>query len=66
MLAHCQELRKLEGKFDDLELSHVLHHDNEAVDALAKMGSSWEVYYLESSSSTCTCPLSKQSQPRVQ
>ena len=39
MAAYCQEVRKLEGKFDGLELRHVLRQDNEAADELAKMGS---------------------------
>ena len=42
MEAYCQEVRKLEGKFDGLEITHVLRRDNEAADALAKMGSSRE------------------------
>uniref|UniRef100_A0A0A8YN41 Uncharacterized protein n=1 Tax=Arundo donax TaxID=35708 RepID=A0A0A8YN41_ARUDO len=39
MDAYCQEVRKLESKFDGLELTHVLCGDNEVADELAKMGS---------------------------
>src|SRR5213596_1977973 len=39
MSAYCQEVRKLEGTFDGLELTHVLRNDNNEVDELAKMGS---------------------------
>ena len=39
MQAYCQEVRKFEDKFDGLELHHILRRDNEAADALAKMGS---------------------------
>src|SRR5438128_8648491 len=39
MLAYCQEVRKLEGTFDGLELTHVLWNDNNEADELAKMGS---------------------------
>src|SRR5207237_3606156 len=39
MLAYCQEVRKLEGTFDGLELTHVLRNDNNEADKLAKMGS---------------------------
>ena len=39
MEAYCQEVRKLEDKFDGLELHHVLRRDNEAAAALAKRGS---------------------------
>src|SRR5438034_6281175 len=39
MLAYCQEVRKLEGTFDGLELTHVLRNDNKEADELAKMGS---------------------------
>jgi hypothetical protein len=40
MAAYCQEVRKLEDKFEDLEYGHVLRDKNEAADELAKMGSS--------------------------
>src|SRR6059058_3495575 len=39
MLAYYQEVRKLEGTFDGLELTHVLWNDNNEADELAKMGS---------------------------
>src|SRR6266498_3638365 len=39
MSAYCQEVRKLEGTFDGLELTHVLRNDNNKADELAKMGS---------------------------
>ena len=39
MSAYCQEVQKLEGAFDGLELTHVLRNDNNEADELAKMGS---------------------------
>src|SRR5438876_1475021 len=39
MSACCQKVRKLEGTFDGLELTHVLRNDNNEADELAKMGS---------------------------
>src|SRR5438046_4407480 len=39
MSAYCQDVRKLEGAFDGLELTHVLRNDNNETDELAKMGS---------------------------
>ena len=39
MAAYRQEVHKLEDKFDGLELTHVLQHDNEAADRLANFGS---------------------------
>ena len=39
MLAYCQEVQKLEGTFDELELTHVFRNDNNEADELAKMGS---------------------------
>src|SRR6266508_4274141 len=39
MLAYCKEVRKLEGTFDGLELTHVLRNNNNEADELAKMGS---------------------------
>ena len=38
MSAYCQEVRKLEGTFDGLELTHVLQNDNNEANELAKMG----------------------------
>ena len=40
MVAYYQEVRKLENKFDGLEFAHELRGRNEAVDELAKLGSS--------------------------
>ena len=42
MAAYCQEVRRLEDKFDGLELNHILRRLNEAADALAKAASSRE------------------------
>src|SRR5438132_930935 len=39
MSAYHQEVRRLEGTFDGLELTHVLQNDNNKADELAKMGS---------------------------
>src|SRR6266540_4215488 len=39
--AYYQEVRKLEGTFDGLELTHMLRNDNNEADELAKMGSRW-------------------------
>ena len=41
MDAYCKVVRRLEEKFDGLELNHVLRKYNEATDALAKMASEW-------------------------
>ena len=37
MAAHCQEVCKLEGKFQGIELHHVPQKDNDAADFLAKL-----------------------------
>jgi hypothetical protein len=42
MVAYRQEVRRLEKKFDGFKLHHILRQDNEAVDALAQLGSSRE------------------------
>nr|AAX95836.1 predicted protein [Oryza sativa Japonica Group] len=42
MTAYRQEVRKLEDKFDGLELTHVLRHNNEAADRLTNFGSKQE------------------------
>lgn len=42
MAAYRQEVCKLEDKFDSLELTHVLRHDNEAADRLANFCSKRE------------------------
>src|SRR5438105_1959561 len=39
MSTYYQEVRKLEGTFDGLELTHVLRNDNNEADELAKLGS---------------------------
>jgi len=39
MDAYCKAVRRLEEKFDGLELNHVSRKYNEAADALAKMAS---------------------------
>src|SRR5207253_10792239 len=39
MSAYYQEVRKLEGTFDGLELTHVLRNDNNEANELAKLGS---------------------------
>ena len=40
MAAYCQEVRRLEDKFDGLKLNHIPRRLNEATDALAKAASS--------------------------
>jgi ribonuclease HI len=40
MVVYCQEVHKLEDKFDSLELNHIPQWLNEAADELAKMVSS--------------------------
>jgi ribonuclease HI len=40
MDAYYKEIRKLEGKFYDIEYSHVVRDRNQATDALSKLGSS--------------------------
>lgn len=40
MEAYCQEVKKLEDKFEGLELHHILQKDNQAADDLAKLTSS--------------------------
>ena len=37
MAAYCQEVRKLEDKFQGIELHHVPRKDNDATDFLAKL-----------------------------
>ena len=43
MAVYCQEVRRLEDKFDGLELNHIPRRLNEAADALAKAASSREL-----------------------
>lgn len=42
MVAYCNEVWKLEEKFNSLELHHILRRDNLAADFLAKLTSSRE------------------------
>ena len=42
MAAYCREVRKVEDKYDGLELNHIPRRLNEAADTLAKAASSWE------------------------
>ncbi|XP_066365393.1 uncharacterized protein [Miscanthus floridulus] len=42
MATYCQEVCRLEDKFDGLKLNHILRCLNEAADALAKMASGQE------------------------
>ena len=39
MTTYCQEVHRLEDKFDGLELNHITRRLNEAADALAKAAS---------------------------
>ena len=41
MEAYCKLVRRLEDKFDGLELNHIAWKFNEAADELAKMASAW-------------------------
>ena len=41
MDAYCKAVRRLEDKFDGLDLNHVLRKFNETTDALANMASEW-------------------------
>jgi ribonuclease HI len=40
MDAYCKSIRKLEGRFYDIEYTHVVRDKNQAADALSKLGSS--------------------------
>ena len=42
MEAYCQEVRRLEDRFDGLELNHIPRRLNEAADTLAKAASGQE------------------------
>ena len=42
MAAYCQEVQRLEDKFDGLKLNHIPRRLNEAADALTKAASSRE------------------------
>ncbi|XP_066313481.1 uncharacterized protein [Miscanthus floridulus] len=37
MVAYCQEVRKLEDKFQEIELHHIPQKDNDVIDFLAKL-----------------------------
>ena len=43
MVAFCREVRRLEDKFDGLELNHIPRHLNEAADALTNAASGREL-----------------------
>ena len=43
MAVYCQEVRRLEDRFDGLELNHIPRRLNEAADALAKAASGREL-----------------------
>ena len=47
MDAYCKAVRRLEERFDGLELNHVLRKYNEAANALAKMASEWAIVPLD-------------------
>ena len=38
MEAYCAEVRKLEAKFNELELHHIPRRDNEEANSLARIG----------------------------
>ena len=42
MAAYCQEVRKLEDKFQGIELHHVPRRDNDAADFLTKLAARWD------------------------
>ena len=42
MTGYCNAVRKLERKFEDLELHHIPRIKNQAADDLAKIGSTWK------------------------
>ena len=44
MTGYCNAVRKLEKKFEGLELHHIPRVKNEALDALAKIGSTRNLY----------------------
>ena len=43
MEAYCAEVRKLEAKFNELELRHIPRRDNEEADSLARIGSTQDM-----------------------
>ncbi|XP_066351405.1 uncharacterized protein [Miscanthus floridulus] len=42
MIAYCQEVCKLEDKFQGIKLHHVPRKDNDAADFLAKLAARWD------------------------
>ena len=44
MAAYCQEVRKLEDKFQGIELHHVPRKDNDAANFLAKLDARWDLH----------------------
>ena len=42
MAAYCQEVRKLEDKFQGIELHHVPQRDNDAINFLVKLAARWD------------------------
>ena len=43
MDAYCAEVRKLEAKFDELELCHIPQRDNEEADSLTRISSTRDI-----------------------
>jgi hypothetical protein len=43
MEAYCAMVRKLDAKFDGLELRHIPQRDNEEADNLATIGLAWDM-----------------------
>jgi hypothetical protein len=60
MVAYCQAVHELEGKFHGLELHHVLHDYNKTADILAKTASSCKPVPHRSSRATNMRPLCEQ------
>ena len=58
MEAYCKLVRRLEDKFDGLELNHIAWKFNEAADELAKMASTRALVPRTYSPETCTSPWS--------
>ena len=42
MAAYCQEVRKLEDKFQGIKLHHIPQKDNDATDFLTKLAARWD------------------------
>jgi len=58
MEAYCKLVRRVEDKFDGLELNHIARRFNEDADELAKMASAWALVPRTSSPETSTSPRS--------